>query len=627
LLSQNFRPFLRQLKQALASKIIHVRCLQIVERDILKIDRFAVITPNIDDNAELRIPQSEGYEAIRKYYISPGDREVGIVLPVGCGKSGLIAIIPFALKSKRTLVIAPGIRIKNQLSEDFNPSNPNMFYQKRGIISGAEFPEPAIIEGTKTNRTDLDLSDVVITNIQQIQGKENKWLMQLPTNYFDLIIVDEAHHNVAESWNSVRTHFAAAKIVNLSATPTRADGKVMEGDVIYSFPIFRAIESGYIKKLKAKVLNPSSLKYVRNNDGIEVEVSIDEIRRLGEEESAFRRSIVSSEETLKTIIDCSLRELNGLRQSTGDNRHKIIASALNYKHCIQITEAYRARGYSADYIHSNEKSKVNENILHKLERHELDVIVQVRMLGEGFDHPYLSVAAVCSIFSNLSPFAQFVGRIMRVVDQKKPNSPNNQGVVVFHAGANIAQRWSDFQQFSEADQEYFAQLLPIEELSFDDSSELEVIPRSGASFHPQVEISEQANVTIQEVPLLNDDIEAQQAFELLQSRGFDVILKPIPVTKQKKRLASKIGLDEHIKNRTGFLLNKHGMNPVGKDLDKDHLGKSNFIVIKSSIDKKCNAMVNRRSGERSEFSQLEIDKIIENLDDIVNNVERELLNG
>ena len=593
----------------------------------LKTDKFSVIAPNIEGNSLLRIPQREGYSAISDYYLSSVDREVGIVLPVGCGKSGLIAITPFALKSKRVLVIAPGIRIKQQLSDDFNPVNPDMFYLKCKVITGDEFPEPAIIDGKKTNKADLDVSDVVITNIQQIQGKENKWLMQLPSDYFDLIIVDEAHHNVADSWNSVREQFPDAKIVNLSATPTRADGQTMEGEIIYSFPIFRAIENGYVKKLKAKVLNPSSLKYVRNDDGNEVEVTIDEIIRLGKDDSAFRRSIVSSEETLKTIIDCSMRELQSLRRSTGDNRHKIIASALNFKHCIQITEAYRARGFRADYIHSKEDSQTNQNILDKLERHELDVIVQVRMLGEGFDHPFLSVAAVCSIFSNLSPFAQFVGRIMRVVDQNQPDSPNNQGIVVYHAGANIAQRWSDFQQFSEADQAYFDQLLPVEELSFNDSSELEITPHSGISYQQQVDINEQRSVTIQEIPLLKDDLEAQKAIEVLRNKGFDVTLKPIPVTKQKQRLASKKAIDELIKNKTGLLLNKHGINPRGKDLDKKHLGKTNFVLIKSQIDKKCNELVNRSSGKRHEFSQLEIDKITDSLEDIVNSVESEFLNA
>lgn len=86
------------------------------------------------------------------------------------------------------------------------------------------------------------------------------------------------------------------------------------------------------------------------------------------------------------------------------------------------------------------------------------------------------MAAVFSVFNNLSPFVQFVGRIMRVIEQNDPYHPLNQGVVIFHAGANVARRWEDFQQYSEADQEYFDQLLPIEGLDFTDAQELEVEP-------------------------------------------------------------------------------------------------------------------------------------------------------
>ena len=114
--------------------------------------------------------------------------------------------------------------------------------------------------------------------------------------------------------------------------------------------------------------------------------------------------------------------------------------------------------------------------MERLENHELDVIVQVRKLGEGFDHRYLAVAAVFSIFSNLSPFVQFVGRIMRVVKQDAPGDPVNNGVVVFHAGANVASRWEDFQQYSEADREYFDQLLPLEGLDFSTGDELQLDP-------------------------------------------------------------------------------------------------------------------------------------------------------
>ena len=293
------------------------------------------------------------------------------------------------------------------------------------------YPEPVEIRGQTTNRADLEEADVVLTNIQQLQGEENRWLQNLPDDFFELILFDEGHHNVAQSWNTLKAKFPAARIVNFSATPLRADGQLMAGRILYSYPVFRAIQEGYVKSLKAVVLNPNTLRYVRREDGQEVEVSLDEVRRLGEQDADFRRSIVTSEETLNTIVDASIRELDKLRNAAGETRLKVIASALNYEHCRQIVEAYRARGRRADYVHSRENGPANQRVMQRLENHELDVIVQVRKLGEGFDHPLLAVAAVFSIFANLSPFVQFVGRIMRVIKQNAPGDVLNHGTVVF----------------------------------------------------------------------------------------------------------------------------------------------------------------------------------------------------
>ena len=155
---------------------------------------------------------------------------------------------------------------------------------------------------------------------------------------------------------------------------------------------------------------------MRREDGQEIEVSLEEVRQLGEQDADFRRSIVTSTETLNTIVDASIQELEKLRAANGgDKRLKIIVSALNYEHCGQIVAAYRSKNRHADYVHSREDGAANDRVMKKLENHELDVIVQVRKLGEGFDHRYLAVAAVFSIFGNLSPFVQFVGRIMRVI--------------------------------------------------------------------------------------------------------------------------------------------------------------------------------------------------------------------
>ncbi len=133
-----------------------------------------------------------------------------------------------------------------------------MFYQKCGVLAGPPYPEPVVIRGTSTNRADLDEAHVVITNIQQVQGEENRWMKDLPSDYFDLILFDEGHHSVADSFETLKSRFPDAWVVNFSATPQRADGQIMAGRVLYAFPIFRAIQDGYVKQLKAKQLNPGA---------------------------------------------------------------------------------------------------------------------------------------------------------------------------------------------------------------------------------------------------------------------------------------------------------------------------------------------------------------------------------
>ena len=581
---------------------------------------FQTREPSISGNPRLRAPQQEAYAELASFAGNPDEqeREVGIVLPVGCGKSGCITIAPFAFRATRTLVVAPGIKIAQQLHDDFDPARQDMFYIKCGVLNGQPYPEPAEIRGATTNRTDLEEADVVLTNIHQLRGDENRWLQNLPDDFFDLILFDEGHHNVAQSWNTLKAKFARARIVNFSATPLRADGQLMAGRILYSYPVFRAIQEGYVKRLKAIVLNPQTLRYVRREDGQEIEVSLDELRRLGAQDSDFRRSIVTSTETLNTIVNASIRELDKRRQAADDNRLKIIASALHYDHCRQVVEAYRARGRRADYVHSREDSVANERVLQRLENHELDVIVQVRKLGEGFDHPFLAVAAVFSIFANLSPFVQFVGRIMRVIKQNAPSHILNHGSVVFHAGANVASRWADFQMYSEADREFFDQLLPIEDLDFSSGDELEVEPAprdfgDGERF----DVRSQTAIRLEEIPLIAEDPETLAALRVLRERGYssDEVrqaydeLEPVPVTRVRQRQAMRGSLDMRVRTETGRILGERGVNPEGHDLDRQRLGRTNFIVLKTAIDRQVNAAVGRQVRERHEFTRPEMDQL------------------
>ncbi len=598
---------------------------------------FQTRQPNIAGNARIRTPQQEAYAALLRFAGESGgqEREIGIVLPVGCGKSGCITLTPFAFKATRTLVVAPGVPIAQQLHDDFDPARPDMFYIKCRVLEGQPYPEPVEIRGTTTNIADLGEADIVITNIQQLQGAANPWLEAVGPDFFDLILFDEGHHNVAASWDALRAKFPNANIVSFSATPTRADGQLMAGRILYSYSIFRAIQEGYIKRLKAVVLNPRTLRYVRRQDGHEIEVSLDEVRRLGEEDADFRRSIVTSTETLNTIVDASIRELQKLRAATGDKRLKIIASALNFEHCRQIVEAYRARGQKADYVHSREVGLANDRVMQKLENHHLDVIVQVRKLGEGFDHPFLAVAAVFSIFRNLSPFVQFVGRIMRVIEHDAPGHPLNNGVVVFHAGANVARRWEDFQQYSEADREYFDQLLPMEDLDFARGDELEVDPLPPPEPQDLVDVRSQTDVRLEEIPLIQDDPEALAALRVLQDKGYtsDQVkhayeeLQPVPVTKARQRQAKRASLDMRIKTEAARILHERKINPEGGELDRQRLDRNNLIVMKAAIDRYANAAVGRKAGERKDFTRPQIDQIESDFGAIVERAVQDVFNA
>jgi hypothetical protein len=218
---------------------------------------------------------------------------------------------------------------------------------------------------------------------------------------------------------------------------------------------------------------------------------------------------------------------------------------------------------------------------------KLDVIVQARMLGEGFDHRYLVVAMVGSIFANLSPVVQFVGRIMRTIQQNAPGHPLNRGVVVFHVGANVARRWNDFRAFSEADQDFFADLLPeAEEVEFTGNT----AEREPGGFLKPVEIIEERGVRAADLEPIGDP----QGAALLQQLAATGVtpdqaaqeLRRLRMTRQDHREARRSALNERAQNEAGGILRRVGVNPGGRTLDPRHALK-NFPWVVSDLNRLC----------------------------------------
>jgi hypothetical protein len=213
------------------------------------------------------------------------------------------------------------------------------------------------------------------------------------------------------------------------------------------------MQRGYIKQLRVADAQPSEISFEYLGDTHRH--TLEEVLEL-REEAWFRFGVALSRPTNETIVNCSLELLDRMR--TTGRHHQIVAAACTMHHARQIAALYRERGYSADVISSDLTTEQREGVLNRLRSNQLDCIVQVNILGEGFDWPQLSVAAIFRPYRSLAPYIQFVGRVMRVLVQDDPFHPDNEGWVVSHIGLQQDARWDDFRRFDEDDQELFRNL-------------------------------------------------------------------------------------------------------------------------------------------------------------------------
>lgn len=409
---------------------------------------FQTALANIESNDLLREPQQQAHRRVREHFAQGGMPAI-IQIPVGCGKTGIISTLPFGIASGRVLVIAPNLTIRKGISDALDITSRECFWAKTRVLSDfTKGPYVAVLDGLDANLHDCIESHFVVTNIQQLASSADRWLPQFPPDFFDMIFVDEGHHAAAASWQKVFRRFPDAKVVSLTATPFRSDQQSLEGEVIYRYPFAQAMVNGFIKQIHSRNAAPSELSFTYKGDTRSH--TLQEVLELREEQW-FRRGVALSPECNRHIAEASIQRCNALRAQSGVP-HQIIAAACSVDHARQVRAIYEECGYRAAEIHSDMSDEEQEAVLDQLRLGRLDCIVQVQMLGEGFDHPRLSVAAIFRPFRSLAPFIQFVGRVMRVVVQNDPDHPDNQGFIVSHVGLNNDARWDEFRELDLEDQ-------------------------------------------------------------------------------------------------------------------------------------------------------------------------------
>ena len=142
--------------------------------------------------------------------------------------------------------------------ETFNKNNrQKCFWRKRGILKDEDMQGgPFACKLDTGNISVPEKSHIVITNVHQLATNIDKWLNKFPDNFFDLIIIDEAHHAAAKSWKQVIERFPNAKVVNMTATPFRSDKEEIQGKLVFRYPFKRATLKGYVKHIQAWYVAP-----------------------------------------------------------------------------------------------------------------------------------------------------------------------------------------------------------------------------------------------------------------------------------------------------------------------------------------------------------------------------------
>lgn len=409
---------------------------------------FGTANPHIYGNDELREPQIQGYYKVYEHFIVRNKKNTHaiVVLPTGVGKTGLMGLLPFHICEGRALIITPQLTIKDTVVDSLDPENPESFWYKRKIFDRID-ETPTLVEFSGGMKNEiLDVANIVVLNIHKLQARLTKSpLNYLPKDYFDMIIIDEAHHSTANTWVETINHFDKAKIVKLTGTPIRTDGVELAGELVYKYKLSQAMAKGYVKSLRNIEYIPEQLLLTIDKDETK-QYTVEQLLELGlRDEDWIRRSVAFSKECSESVVKESIKLLENKRRDTSKVPHKIIAVACSIDHAEEIKQLYIENGYRAEVIHSKQMPEKQDETKQNIENHRLDVIIHVAMLGEGYDHPYLSIAAIFRPFRSELPYEQFIGRVLRVIPEEKvEKTDDNIADIVSHHNLQLADLWEKY---------------------------------------------------------------------------------------------------------------------------------------------------------------------------------------
>lgn len=380
--------------------------------------------------AALRTCQIEAFSALSNYYRS-GGRNAACVMSVGAGKTVLGVIACLAFTRNRALIVTPGSVIRGTFDKALDHDRPdNALY---GLPGGPLLPgykPPCVLtldrnEGAirQISRNELLAADVIVTNFHALGtgSHPDDLLSKLQPVDIDFIVIDEAHIAAADSYQRAFRHFQQARTLLMSACFQRLDGKPIDADVVYRYRLIDSITDGHAKSLRVHRFAPDGEETTYEMlwpDGRREEITgRDALLQIINDERKLARITAKSDASIHHVMRAVREALRRQAEILYPVKPRVLFSALGERHAEQIARIAEQHGIPCGYLHHSMPEARIKTTRERFERDSGDLqgIVQLRMLGQGYDFPPITVVVPMRPYGSFSEFYQFIGRGVRVI--------------------------------------------------------------------------------------------------------------------------------------------------------------------------------------------------------------------
>lgn len=301
-----------------------------------------------------------------------------LVLPTGTGKTIVFSAVTeeCVRQGKRVLILAHRGELLAQAADKL--------YKTTGLKSAVEKAEQSCLGS---------FYRVTVGSVQTLMRE--KRLKGFSANYFDTIIIDEAHHAISESYQNVLRHFPAAKVLGVTATPDRGDmkdlGSVFES-LAYEYTLPQAIKEGYLSPIKA----------------VTIPLTLD-ISGVATHAGDFKASDID------TALDPYLYQIADEMLKYCAERKTVVFLPL-VKTSQKFRDILNERGFMAAEV--NGESEERAEILEAFDKGKYNVLCNSMLLTEGWDCPSVDCVVVLRPTKVRGLYCQMVGRGTRLCEGK-----------------------------------------------------------------------------------------------------------------------------------------------------------------------------------------------------------------